>query len=274
MILFAVVYALVFWFVRRHAKKIEKTPTASLSFKEDEQIRESRTGMDKIEEKTQRIMKRAAVWFGVSMGIAILFILVTSRIPSISDLAFPVMALLFFFGGLGGGILAKQPAKEIVRTFGKGVLNMLPGILLLAMAYSVKLIIDNGGITDTILYRASNWIADKPKIFAAFMIYLITLAMNFFIGSASAKSFLMMPILAPLADLVGVTRQTAVLAFEFGDGFSNMIYPSNAILLIALGFTVVGYPKWARWTLPLQGILLAVTVLFLLGAVIIEYGPH
>ena len=91
--------------------------------------------------------------------------------------------------------------------------------------------------------------------------------------SASAKAFLMMPILAPLADLVGLTRQTVVLAFDFGDGFSNMIYPSNALLLIALGFTVVSYPKWLKWTLPIQGIMLSLTVLFLMIAVSIGFGP-
>ena len=98
-------------------------------------------------------------------------------------------------------------------------------------------------------------------------------AHHFFVTSASAKAFLMMPILAPLADLVGLTRQTVVLAFDFGDGFSNMIYPSNALLLIALGFTVVSYPKWLKWTLPIQGIMLSLTVLFLMIAVSIGFGP-
>ena len=83
----------------------------------------------------------------------------------------------------------------------------------------------------------------------------------------------MMPILTPLSDLVGITRQTAVLAFDFGDGFSNMLFPSNALLLIALGFTVVSYPRWFRWTFPLQITMLAVTSLFLIFAVLIGFGP-
>ena len=97
--------------------------------------------------------------------------------------------------------------------------------------------------------------------------------MNFFIGSASAKAFLMMPILAPLADLVGITRQTTVLAFDFGDGFSNMIFPTNALLIIALGLTVVSYPKWLRWTIGLQAVVFLITMLFLLIAVAIGFGP-
>jgi uncharacterized ion transporter superfamily protein YfcC len=83
----------------------------------------------------------------------------------------------------------------------------------------------------------------------------------------------MMPLLTPLADLVGITRQTAVLAFDFGDGFSNMVFPTNALLLIALSFSVVGYAKWMRWTWKLQIAILAVTSLFLAFAVKIGFGP-
>jgi len=105
------------------------------------------------------------------------------------------------------------------------------------------------------------------------MIYAVTLMMNFFVGSASAKAFLMMPILTPLADIVGVTRQTAVLAFGFGDGFSNMLYPSNALLLIGLGFTVVSYPRWIAWTIGLQIAMFLLSMAFLLVAVMIGFGP-
>jgi uncharacterized ion transporter superfamily protein YfcC len=108
---------------------------------------------------------------------------------------------------------------------------------------------------------------------AAFLIYAVTLVMNFFIASASAKAFLMMPILTPLADLVGVTRQTTVLAFDFGDGFSSMMFPTNALLLIALSFSVVGYTKWIAWTWKLQLVILFLTAAFLAFAVKIGFGP-
>jgi uncharacterized ion transporter superfamily protein YfcC len=108
---------------------------------------------------------------------------------------------------------------------------------------------------------------------AAFLVYATTLVMNFFIGSASAKAFLMMPLLTPLADLVGITRQTAILAFDFGDGFSNMIFPTNALLLIALSFSVVSYTKWMRWTWKLQIAILIITSAFLAFAVKIRFGP-
>jgi uncharacterized ion transporter superfamily protein YfcC len=83
----------------------------------------------------------------------------------------------------------------------------------------------------------------------------------------------MMPLLTPLADLVGITRQTAVMAFDFGDGFSNMIFPTNALLLIALSFSVAGYTKWMAWTWKLQLLILAITSAFLAFSVMIKFGP-
>ena len=83
----------------------------------------------------------------------------------------------------------------------------------------------------------------------------------------------MMPILTPLADLVGLTRQTVVLAFDFGDGFSNMLFPTNALLLVGLGLTVVSYTKWIRWTVKIQGIVFVISMAFLAFAIAIGFGP-
>ena len=103
--------------------------------------------------------------------------------------------------------------------------------------------------------------------------YGATLVMEFFIGSASAKAFLMIPLLSPLADLVGITRQTMILAFTFGDGFYNVFFPTNPLLLIALSLSVVSYTKWIRWTWILQLVILGLTLVFLTVAVRISYGP-
>ncbi len=101
----------------------------------------------------------------------------------------------------------------------------------------------------------------------------MVLVLEFYIGSATAKAFLVMPLITPLADLVGITRQVAVLAFAFGDGFTNVLYPTNPLLLIALGLTVVSYPKWFRWIIRLQLVVMALSVLLLLAAVAIKLGP-
>jgi uncharacterized ion transporter superfamily protein YfcC len=97
--------------------------------------------------------------------------------------------------------------------------------------------------------------------------------MELFITSGSAKALLLIPILMPLADLVGVNRQIAVSAYCFGDGFSNLVYPTNAALLITLSLTVVPYYKWVKWLLKLWFWIFLVTIAFLGIAVLINYGP-
>jgi len=223
-VFFLVIVCLVNFFVIRHAKKVELNPQSSICFKEDERLRQNllaakNNAGSQAKKSITKGQWRALIWFASWIALAIIFVIVTARDPVLSNLAFPMMTVLFLIGGIGGGIFAGLPAAEIGKAFGKGLLNILPGILLVLLAYSVKHIVATGMIMDTILYRAAEIISRSPPMTAAFLVYATTLLMNFFIGSASAKAFLMMPLLTPLADLVGITRQTAVLAFDFGDGF-------------------------------------------------------
>lgn len=272
-IIFVLTYALVFLYVRRHARRIERDPRLSPVAVEDARLREAIDAGTAAATDLPRPLRRALTFFAVMMGIAVVFIIATARIPALSDVAFILMALLFLIGGLGAGRLAGMDRRAVVGAFASGVVNLLPAVLLIMMSMSVKHIVETGGIMDTLLWRVGTVVAERSPGEASLLMYVATLGMNFFIGSASAKAFLMMPILTPLADLVGITRQTAVLAFGFGDGFSNMIFPTNVLLLIGLSFTPVSYGRWLRWTIPMQVVIVAMTVAFLLLAVAIGYGP-
>ncbi len=272
---FITIYFLLGVFVSRYAKKIEKNPHLSLSYAEDEKIRlgQSAENYKDLKPSEQQAIKKGLICFASCVGLALLLVFITARLPGLSDLAFPVMGLLFLIGGFGAGHLSGFNGKKLVTAFFQGARDLFPGVILILMAYSVKHIIVSGKIMDSILHASALLIGGASPLLAAFLVYATTLVMNFFIGSASAKAFLMMPLLTPLADLVGISRQTAVLAFNFGDGFSNMIFPTNALLLIALSFTVVSYPKWMRWTWKLQLMVLVLTSVFLAIAVAIKYGP-
>jgi uncharacterized ion transporter superfamily protein YfcC len=141
------------------------------------------------------------------------------------------------------------------------------------MAASVRFIIASGGILDTILHWAANIFSGTSPFVSAMIIYGMTLVLELFVTSGSAKALLVIPILMPLADLVGVNRQIAVSAYCFGDGFSNLVYPTNALLLITLSLTVVPYAKWVKWLLKLWFWVFLATVIFLAIAVMINYGP-
>lgn len=265
---FVLVYLVLILFLLRHAKRVDKNPQASPVWQEDCEAR----GRTNSEFQAAAVKRGPLLWFAGTM-LAVLALLVSaSLVPGLSDYTMPLIAVLFVAGGLGAGVLAGQ-GWSVFKSFGQGVLAILPGALLILMAMSVKFIISMGGIMDTILFYAADAISQTSAAGASLLTYGVVLILNFFIGSATAKAFLVMPLIAPLADLVGITRQVAVLAFAFGDGFSNVLYPTNPILLIALGLTVVSYPKWFRWVIGLQLVILVLTALLVLGAVAIDLGP-
>jgi len=269
-LVFAAVYAILSSFLIRHARRSDGSA--------DGQARSalgSRSGSSSGEAPASAAprMRRASQWFVGAMAVMLVFSLSSSIVQGMSDLAFPVTTALFLIGGVGSALLSGMGAGEVARTFGSGIVGMAPGIVLMLLAAGVKHVIALAGILDTIIFTGARMVEGMPRVFAAGMIYLLVLIMNFFIPSASAKSLIMMPILAPLADVVGLNRQIAVLAFQFGDGFSNVIYPTNPITLISLALAGVSYPRWFRQTLGLQLAVLAVTALFLVAAVAIGLGP-
>ena len=279
-IIFAVYFALVYFFLSRYAKKIEKNPEKSLVFGEDQALRAKYRDIGSLEEvlnqKTPeefKKLRKASLAFGVFILLIFASVIAASFISAISDYTLPIIGLLFLVGGLVSSAIAGIPFKERLKITGSAAAGIAPGIILILMAMSVKFIISEGGIMDTILYHTSNAIMSTSPYVAILLVFALILLLELFVGSSSAKAFLVMPLIAPLSDLVGITRQTSVLAFCFGDGFSNIIYPTNPVLLICLGLTVVSYTKWIKWTIKLQLVSFALATIFLFIGVAIHYGP-
>ena len=264
---FLCVFALFFAWLAAVARRSEKRGAALRT-----DSTEASEGAGTAERKGSPNPDRGAAFFGISVVGLIAVILAVSLTRVLADYSMPIIALIFLVAGFGSGLVAGMPPKECLKAFGSGVAGILPGVVLILMAMAVKHIIVSGGIMDTILAGASTVIGGASGYGAAALIYLFTLGMNFFIGSATAKAFLLMPLLTPLADLAGISRQVAVQAFAFGDGFSNMIYPTNAVLLIALGVAGVSWPAWFRKTWVLQLAVLALTMALLMAAVAIGYA--
>jgi uncharacterized ion transporter superfamily protein YfcC len=271
---FLIVYGVFALFITRYARKIEKNPQASLVYQEELEIRKRLTNQQ-VEQFANQApgAKKAQTWLAGMLVLILLVLFAGPFIPAISAYALPLVGILFFITGLGAGFLSGRGAKLVWKAAGEGVTGILPGVPLILMAASIKYIADNGGITDTILNSTSTALDGVGPVSGVVLMFALTLLLELFIGSASAKVFLMMPIIYPLADLIGVTRQTAVSAYCFGDGFSNLAYPTNPVLLIVLGLTVVSYPKWMRWTWPLWVVILLLAVAFLALGVAIDYGP-
>jgi len=270
-VLFSVGYAILALFLRSYARKIDKHPEASPVFEEDQKER-IRLGYFEVEKTDDPRMRAAIVFLAIFFALILAVLVASPFISFLSDYALPITGLLFVIGGIGAGLIAGV-GKAVWKAVWDGFLGIAPAIPLLMMAASVRYIVQMGGILDTILHWASALTTGLSPFAAALAIYGLTLVMELFISSGSAKSLLLIPILMPLADLVHVNRQIAVSAYCFGDGFSNLVYPTNAALLITLSLTVVPYHKWVKWLLKLWLWIFLVTVAFLGIAVLINYGP-
>ncbi len=272
LVLFVVVYIILALFLLAYTRKIDRHPEKSLVYQEDLAEKSRYAQFETSENLNDPLMRRGAIFLGVFFALILAVLVALPLVPLLRDIALPLTGLLFVIGGIGSGLVSGA-GKGAWRAAWEGFVGIAPAIPLLMMAASVKHIIASGGILDTILHYANNALQGTSPFAATLMIYGLTLVLELFITSGSAKAFLLIPILMPLADLVNVNRQIAVSAFTFGDGFSNMAYPTNAALLITLSLTVIPYPKWLRWVLGLWVWILLATIAFLAIAVAINYGP-
>jgi len=263
-----------------YARRIEKNPEKSLLYGlKNGAARFSPKAADaKVEVVSEedtppdaRKFTKALTFFGLCLLAIVVYVASGVFIPSLTDFSMPVIALVITIGGIGAGLLSGH--SRVFRDFGRGIVTFLPSVVLLMLAMSVKHIFVSGGIMDTLLQYAYNFVVDSSPLNSLIIVFIFVLCLEFFIGGASAKAFLIIPLLAPLAEMVGLTRQSIVLAFTLGDGFANVLYPTNAVLLIVLGIVGVPYLTWLKWTWKIQALLVLVSIGFLAIAHSVGYGP-
>lgn len=160
---------------------------------------------------------------------------------------------------------------KLLITFKDGVISVLPGVLLILMANSIRFTLMGGNILNTILEAAVTLASGMPPWGVLLFIYGLVLFLNFFIPSGSAKAFLLMPLIVPTAETFGISAQLCVMAFAFGDGFSNVFYPTNPVLLISLGLANVSYGTWVKWSGKFQLFNLLVTSALLFFGMAVGY---
>lgn len=273
-LIFLVIYGILFGYLYLYAKRIERNPSYSMVYEEDRVLKERFSHYEEPISMRNEKLAKVVRMYGYFMGAMIGVIALGFFIPVLSQAALPLVAVIFLVASISAGILSEyQPLQGLLKDLARGFISMLPAVILILMAMSIKHIMTQGQVMDSILYYASGRLEGLSPNMAVLGLYLLILVLDFFIGSGSAKAFLVMPIVLPLTDLLSVTRQTAVLSFLFGDGFSNLLFPTNPTLMIALGLTVVSYPKWIRWSLKIQALIFVVTLMFLFLANAFQYGP-
>lgn len=253
---FVLIYALLLTFVYLYAKKIEKP-------------------LEKGEEADRFCidagMDRGIRWFGGILGTGIAIILCSGFIPALQDYTMIIVAVMFLAAGIVSCLSAGMGGKAFLKASLDGVRSIFPAVIMILMASSIKFTLEEAHILDTLLHGAVGLAETLPQWTVILFIYLIVLVMNFFIPSGSAKAFMLIPLIVPMAQIFGISTQLCIVAFAFGDGFSNVLYPTNPALLISLGLADVSYGDWFKWSWKFQLLNLLLTSLLLLFGLAVGY---
>jgi uncharacterized ion transporter superfamily protein YfcC len=180
------------------------------------------------------------------------------------------IATLFFVMGLSSGIAMNYSPNRITELFLAGVKDILSAALVVGLAGGIIIVLQNGKVIDPMLHGIANSMKDVGKFGSLAIMYSIQTVINVVITSGSAKAALTMPIMAPFSDLIHVSRQATVMAYQLGDGFTNLITPTSAVLVGVLGVAKIPYEKWVKWAWPLILTLIIVGLLLLIPTTIMD----
>ena len=265
---FLFIFVTVCAFLLLHIRKINKSPEKSLTYHIDLEKRQTIDfSVSTQPESDNRLFKVFIVFFSVQLVILLLI----ASVRAISGLAIPILSVSFLIGGIICGMLVCDKKADTFKHLGQGAFAMLPAVGMIALASSVKLVMTESGIMDTVMHYMITLLQGKSPFLCIILIYFLILFLQIFIGSASAKIFLIMPIVLPVATSLGISPTLLIFTYCIADGFTDMILPTNPVLLIGLSIANVSYGKWVRWTWKIQAFVFAFTVLLLLLAVQIGY---
>jgi len=261
LVVWILVTALAIAWVMIYAARVKKDPTRSCMYELDKKRREDIA--QKMEEKNVFTPRHG-------LCLSVLGVTIILMIYGVVAWGWFIVELgaLFFGMGLVSGIISGMGPNRLARAFIDGIKDMAGAALIVGFAGGILVMLEQGNIMDTVLYGMSAVTEKMPAMAAADAMYVLQMVLNFFIPSGSTKAALTMPLMAPLADLSGITRQTAVLAYQFGDGFTNMIIPTSGVTVGTLAMAKIPFEKWFRWHLPMQMAFFFLSVVLLIWPVL------
>lgn len=263
-------------FTMVYARKIKKNPMASVAYESDAYYRDQMSKTDG--EQSSFTLGQALVLLTV---LATIIWTVWGVI--VKGYYIPEIASQFFVMGLVAGIIGcifhlnDMHASDVASAFQSGAADLVGAALVVGMAKGIVIVLGGTEATtpsvmNTILYALGNVLSNVPGVLAAWLMYVFQSLFNFVVVSGSGQAALTMPIMAPLADLAGISRQVAVLAYQLGDAMTNLIVPTSGCLLGVLGVARLEWGKWAKFQIKMQGVLFLLSSVFVIVAVMIGFA--
>lgn len=170
-------------------------------------------------------------------------------------------------------IILRLKPSEAAETFGIGAARLLPTGLAIGFARSVMILMTQAQIIDTAVHSLSNLLSHTGSIITLLVLFIVVIFFNFFVVSGSGKAMILMPIMGPLAKILGINQQVMVLVYQFGDGFTNYLWPTSGGLMAALGMSNVSYAAWVKFSVRLFILLHFAAFILILVAHYMGYGP-
>lgn len=264
LVAYAIILSVTIIYVMRHAAKIQINPELSPTYEMD-QNKHMHFDLDDLPEFTA---SHKLVLMTLVVGLAILAYGVVKLGFYITELT-----AMFLIMGIVAGIVGKLNVNGIAEAFVDGAKELVYGALIIGLATAIMVVMEEGNIMDTIIYSMANLVQGLPPALSGVGMFFVQSMINLFVPSGSGQAAVSMPIMAPMADVVGITRQSAVLAFQFGDGFTNVISPTSGYFMAAIAIGGIKWEKWAKWMLPLFLIWTALGAILVAVSVMINYGP-
>jgi len=245
--------SIAFQHLYRYAMRVQRDPSASLVGDVDYS-----SGFDPPED-VELTPARIAILLVFVLGIV-------GFVAGVAKYGWYIAELNAVFLGIGllAALIGRIPAGDTSRAFIKGASEMTAAALLVGFARTIEVVLSDGHVIDTIINALANVLKNFGAEVSALGMLVVQTICNFFIPSGSGQAFVTMPIMSPLATLTGVPQQTAVLAYQFGDGFTNMIVPTSALVMGALALGKIPYGAWVRFIGPLLLKLFALAAVFLI----------
>ena len=213
------------------------------------------------------VLTRRQAWVLVTLLLTVVLLIVG---VTVWDWYLPEITGLFLLMGIVCGVIAGFSANKIAEELLAGAKDILSAALVVGFASGIIVILQDGRIVDSILHSMQEGLDGTGPLASLSAMYGIQALINFIIPSATAKAAITIPIMAPFSDLVGVSRQAMVLAFQFGDGFTNMVTPTSGVLVAALAMARIPYTKWVKWIWKMVVVLLVLGFLLLIPTILLS----
>ncbi|SHJ22845.1 Uncharacterized membrane protein YfcC, ion transporter superfamily [Clostridium amylolyticum] len=232
------------FYLMHYANKVKKNPESSILYEHDLKRKEELNLLGNNEVNIEFTLRHKIILFTLLGGFALIIFGVLKYEWYINEIAAVFLAM-----GIISGFLGKMKVNDIVESFTNGAKDLIGAALVVGLANAIVILCNEAKIMDTILYSLAKVIEPLPNLLSGYAMLVVQSIINFFVGSGTGQAALTIPIMYPLGELVGINRETTILIYQFGNGFTDLIFPTSGTLMATLGLAKIPYDQWMKWVI-------------------------